>query len=157
MAIIVEDGSIVAGANSYVSESELTTYCTNRGVTLTGTASQLLLLAMDYIESLAFIGVKRTKDQPLVWPRYRVYVDGYYLNEDEIPVQLKNGVMECAIAIDQGNSPLIDLPRATKREKVGDLEVEYMDKSSSVITNRKVNSALKKLLANGGTLAVGKG
>ena len=33
--IIVEDGTVVPGANSYASEAELTTYAADRGITLT--------------------------------------------------------------------------------------------------------------------------
>ncbi len=156
MTIIVEDGSVVTGANSYVTTTELTNYATARGVSLSAGAETLLIQAMDYIESRNFIGIRWTRDQPLQWPRVDVFIDGYYQDVDDIPVQLKNGQMTVAMAIDAGNGPLIDLPKNTKREKVGELEVEYMDGANSIIVNRNINAQLYKILANGGSIVVSK-
>ncbi len=149
MAIIVEDGTSVANANSYVSTAELTAYAAARGVTLASGAETLLIQAMDYIESLSFIGIKWTRDQALQWPRLSVVVDGYTLDVAHIPQELKNGLMAAAIAIDAGNGPLINISRATKREKVGEIEVEYMDGAASVTVVRTINAQLWKLLAGG--------
>lgn len=151
MAIIVEDGSIVTGANSYVSVADLTTFATARGVTLVDDEEMLLIKAMDYIEQLAYKGVKRTRDQGLQWPRVDVYIDGYYFDSDEIPQQLKDGLCHAAIAIDEGNDPLADEVRKTIREKVGDLEVEYAPGSVSAVYNKKILNVLNKLLEGGGS------
>lgn len=151
MAILVEDGAVVANANSYVSEAEFAAFYAARAVTLSGTytAEQLLILAMDYIESLQFKGVKRNYDQSLQWPRTDVIIDGYYNDVDIIPTLLKNGQMQTALAIDAAISPQQNLPRKTIREKVGDLEVEYSAGSSSVVIDRKVMGFLWKLLEGG--------
>lgn len=151
MAIVVEDGSTVTGANSYVSEAELTAYASARGVTLTTDTEQLLIRAMDYIEALSFQGYKWTGTQPLQWPRSNVWVDGILVGADEIPDELKNGLMQTAMAIDDGNDPLQDLERQTKREQVGPLSVEYMDGSAPNTIVRKISNALRKLLTTGGT------
>lgn len=145
--IIVEDGSIVPNANSYVSEADLTTYATDRGITLTAATDVLIINAMDYIESLDFIGYQLTEDQPLSWPRGNARKDDiYWYDTDEIPQDLIDGLCETCIAIDQGNDPSSLVERATKREKVGDLEVEYMDSASSTPINRKINNKLKDLV-----------
>lgn len=149
MAIVVEDGSIVSGANSYASEAELTAYATARGVTLTAGTEELLLKAMDYLETLEYVGTKSTADQPLQWPRTGVYIDGYALSDDAIPQELKNAEMALAISIDSGVDPMATLERATKREKADVLEVEYMDNASSVAIITSVNRLLRKLLAGG--------
>ena len=39
MTLIVEDGSIVAGAESYISVADAETFLNNRGLTLTGSES----------------------------------------------------------------------------------------------------------------------
>jgi len=158
--IIVETGSIVAGANSYVSTATLTTYAADRGVTLTGDLTVLLLKAMDYVDNLPFKGIKSTKDQPLQWPRLSVYVDGYPVNGTEIPSILKNGLMECAIAIFQNNDPLQNSPIAIKRQKVDVIEVEYADGAAQYEINRRVMNYLKKLLGStsgGNVITVSKG
>lgn len=144
--IVIEDGSQVAGANSYATEAELTTYATDRGVTISGTASVLLVQAMDYIESRNYQGFKASSTQPLVWPRYGVMVDGYQLASDEIPQLLKDAQLETAISIDSGDNPTATIGRTTKREKLGDLELEYADSASAGNTYRAINSKLSKLL-----------
>lgn len=150
MAIVVEDGSIVTGANSYVSEAELTTYATARGVTLTIDTEQLLIRAMDYIDSLQFKGVKLTDDQPLQWPRADVVIDAYLLSVTEIPEELKNALMQSAMAIDNGEDPLADIDKEVQSETVGPISVTYKTGSSSTTLVRKISSQLYKLLANGG-------
>lgn len=151
--IIVENGSIVANANSYVSEAELTTYATDRGITLTGTANQLLITAMDYIEQQNFKGNKLTKDQSLQWPRYNVWIDGFPVDDDEIPTLLKESQMEAALAVDSGNSPTSTVEQTVKREKLDVMEVEYMDGSTSVPFNRALEAKLTKLI-NGSAFGI---
>ena len=149
MALIIEDGTVVTDANSYVTTTYLETYCTARGITLTADSEELLIKAMDYIESLQFIGIKSTSDQPLQWPRYDVVIDGYSLLVTTIPNQLLKGQCEVAIAIDQGNGPLATVNRSKKRVKAGAVEVEYADNASSTNTVRTISASLYKLL--GGT------
>lgn len=150
MTITVETGEIVPDANSYVDTTDLEAFATARGVTLVTDSETLLIKAMDFIESLLYKGVKKTSDQPLQWPRINVYIDGYLFPDDEIPNELKNGLMQCAIAIDQGNDPLQDSVRGVKRKRVDTLEIEYMDGASNTVHNQKIIKSLYKLLANGG-------
>lgn len=147
--ITVEDGTIVANANSYVSQATLTTYATARGITLVTATDILLIKAMDYIENLMFIGTKLTNDQLLQWPRFGVVIDGYYQNSENIPQILKNGLMECAIAIDQDNDPLQNTVRQVKKERVDTLEIEYADKAVNSDINNRITNYLKKLLLSG--------
>jgi len=152
MAIVVETGSGTnPAANSYVSAATLTAYATARGITLAADKDVLLIKAMDYIESLAYQGIKLLTAQPLSWPRAYVWVDGYYIPSEEIPAQLKNGQMQTAIAIDQGNNPLNVVAPQVKREKVDVVEVEYMDGTNSVNIVKAINAALYKLLVGGGS------
>lgn len=148
--IVVEDGTIVANANSYVSEANLTTYATDRGLTLVADESILLIKAMDYIESIGYKGVKVLSTQALQWPRYSVYLDGYYFPSNEIPKELKQAQMAVAVSIDQGDDPLATIGQGVKREKVDVLEVEYMPGSSSAPIIKSITSSLWKLLSGGG-------
>jgi hypothetical protein len=149
MAIVVEDGTIVSGANSYVTEAELTTFATERGITITGTNSELIYQSMDYIEQQNFIGVKSTQAQPLQWPRYDAYVDSYLIASNTIPQDLKNAQMQTALSIDEGNGPLDVVEQKVKREKVDVLETEYSDNSSQTY-DPKISNYLKKLTKGGG-------
>lgn len=152
--IIVEDGSGVTGANSYVSESELATYAADRGVTLTGTDTVLLIQAMDSLEQESFKGDKVLSDQALQWPRMNVVLDGYYIDSDGIPQLLKDAQMETVIAIDAGNNPLNTVARATKSTKVGSIEVEYMDGASDSVKTPAINNKLRKLVKSSGGFSV---
>jgi hypothetical protein len=146
--IIVETGAGLTNSNSYVSESDLATYATDRGITITGTAAVLIIQAMDYLESRQFLGTKSDIDQALQWPRFGVEVDAYYVDSDEIPTLLKQAEMEICIAIDGGVDPLANLGRETKREKVGDLEVEYAVGARPDTYLTAAEAKLRKLLVN---------
>lgn len=148
MSITVENGSIVSGANSYVTEAELTAYVDARDGLLNGLESALILKAMDYLESLNFIGSKTIKTQPLQWPRNNVFIDGFEYENNEIPSELKNAQLAIATAIDEGIDPLGAISRAVKREKVDVIEVEYMDNSAPNDISRSITSAIRKLVLN---------
>jgi len=150
MTLIVEDGTGVANANSYVSSANATTYATARGYTFVSGVEQNLILAMDYIEGLPFQGIKQQMSQVLEFPRYKMYIDGYPLLSNTIPVQLINGQIQVAMAIDAGNSPLADLGRTTIKEKVGSLEVDYSASSAVNTINVQIRNSLYKLLTAGG-------
>jgi len=147
--IVVEDGTGLTNSNSYISEADFSTYATDRGVTISGTPAALLIQAMDYIEQQIFKGYKNTEAQALQWPRGNVTIDGYYIDTDEIPLLLKDALCEVAIGVDGGNNPLADEGRATKKEKVGDIEVEYMDGARNTTYLKAAESKLTKLLKAG--------
>lgn len=150
MTVIVEDGNIITGANSYVTEAEVVAYASARGTTiLLADAEQLIVKSMDYIESLAFIGIKATEAQPLQWPRYNATVDGYLIDGDEIPSELTKGQLETVLAINAGNNPLDTVDRLKESVSVGSLSVTYVS-GSTTNTVKAINNALKKLLASGG-------
>jgi hypothetical protein len=106
MTIIVEDGSIVTNANSYVSIADVTTYAENygylttwSGTTVTDTIrEQSLLRAMRYIEGLSWRGKRQTQDQGLEFPRSELYDDSNYLLADNtVPTKVANAVCEAVI------------------------------------------------------------
>ena len=102
-AIIVEDGSMVANSNSYVTVSGVDTYAVDYGysdwtaasATVKGVA---LLKAMRYIEGLSFKGVRSTEDQSLSFPRSDLYDrDGYLVADNSVPGLVVKAVCECSI------------------------------------------------------------
>jgi len=150
MAITKETGTGSASANSYVDETDLGTYATDRGVTLTASTdplkAELLIKAMDFLESKNFIGCKNTDAQALMWPRYGAVIDGYYIDTDSIPTLLQEAQMEIAISIDGGVNPMSNVPRETIKEKVGDIEVEYKSGSRPVEYLMAAETKLDKLV-----------
>lgn len=148
--IVVEDGTGLSNSNSYLSEADLNTYATDRGVTLTGTPAILLIQGMDWIEENNFIGYKYSEDQALQWPRGNVIIDGYSVDVTNIPLLLKDALAEVCISIDAGFNPLANVPRETIKEKVGDIEVEYKSGSRSTEYPTAAYSKLRKLIENTG-------
>jgi hypothetical protein len=111
MALIIEDGSQVVGANSYVSDVEYVAYAALKGLTIGATDALReieLLRAMDYLQNLeqSWQGTRASSTQDLSFPRYNVLLYGYLLSSDKIPKELKNGQFEAAF-YSNGNSLLI--------------------------------------------------
>lgn len=151
--IIVEDGTIVANANSYVAVTDVETYISDRALTsITSTdIDELIIRAMDYIEQLDFKGLKLTRDQSLVWPRTNVVIDDYLIDTDEIPQLLKEAVSEAVIAINDSKSPLADLERLTSSTAVGSgaVSVSYQQGGNANTVVQTLHNKLRKLLRNG--------
>lgn len=149
MALIIEDGSGVANANSYVTTAEWDTWATARGIAHSHSASkieELILTAMDYIEAQNFLGRKATDAQSLQWPRTEVYIDSYSVNSDEIPKELKNSVYEVTRTVSDGNFALSAKDRQTTQEKIGDITVTYKNNAGMKKETPAVRSALRKII-----------
>jgi hypothetical protein len=100
--LIIEDGSIVANANSFVTDLELKAYASIRNATVPATQPDreaLLMLAMDYLVSReqSMKGTRVSDLQELPYPRFNVRYNGYYITGSEIPKELKNAQIELAI------------------------------------------------------------
>ncbi len=90
MAIIVEDGSIVANANSYLEIAEANTLLLETfGITATVTEANLKASAQ-YLETLNYQGRKTDPvNQSLQWPRTGACVENVIIQPDSIPELLK--------------------------------------------------------------------
>ena len=145
MALVIEDGSVVSGANSYVTLAEFKAWADSRDISYNADDNVLeaqILRAMDYIERLYFIGNKANENQPLQWPRTEALIDGYYADATEIPKEVKIAVYEATVVEAAGYSELEVQSRKTLRERVGDIEVQYADNSE----NRTITPALQYAL-----------
>jgi hypothetical protein len=143
--------------NSYVTVDEFTTFSERRGLTEIAESDDeekeaALIKAIDYMQQkyrLMWKGSRIEAFQPLDWPRRGVDVpdffdpfykqtnvpisfhDTYFVPEDVVPNEVKEAQMLIAHQTYSGSesSGVLQpaLGRTTKREKLGDLEVEYMD------------------------------
>ena len=153
MALILEDGTAKVDSNTYVLEVDFNSFLSSRGYVLSGnyTVENLLILAMDYLETQVYIGSKLTQKQALLWPCFNVYIDGFPFPTDKIPKELINAQMQLAWSIDQGTNPMSNKQQDIKRERVeGAVEVEYQDGSVTQSIATAVNKTLRKLLLNSG-------
>lgn len=77
-------------------------------------------------------GTRVSGSQALVWPRNgATFTDGTVIADGTLPVQIKRAVMNAAAYEVQNPGTLDDLiiaSQSVKKEKVGDLEIEYIGK-----------------------------
>lgn len=129
--IIIEDGSIVSGANSYVTRAELISYADERGTTVEDTADTdvLLIKAADFMETYdgRFVGSRVSADQLLAWPRQGAFLRGFEVDEETVPKLVEQVQKEIALDLNAG----VDLYNRSDRQIVtrervdGAVEVEY--------------------------------
>lgn len=134
--IIIENGSNVANANSYVSVADARTYAANRGVALSiddDEVAKLLIKATDYLESKAceYQGSPTNSDQALAWPRICVSLNGADVLSDSIPKKLKDAQIQTAMAISEGFEPLGNVSAGdyVVEETVGPITTKFADPS----------------------------
>lgn len=156
MALTVEDGTIVTGADSYGTVAGLRTYAAARGATVPAADAAcevLMIKAMDVLENEfkgMYQGLKVNNVQGLNWPRSGVVVDGYEVSYTSIPTNLINA--QYAFAIEANLTDLMpndDRKGAVISEKVeGAVEVHYSDRGKSLSTKAfaKPTAILRPLL-----------
>jgi hypothetical protein len=103
MALIKEDGTIVADANSYANEADADAFQTDRGRqawidATTEVADAALVRATDYIEGrfgLKFVGSPLGDVQTLSWPRKSSFYvkTGNPFPDDQVPVDVVNATI----------------------------------------------------------------
>ena len=165
--LIIEDGTGVANANSYATAAEARAYAVLRGVTLPAAADvdpveTMLVLATDYLESLAWIMYPATKTQGLAWPRVdSVWIDLFAtptVDPSQYLMPAKVVAAQCQLVIEQNNG--VVLMPTTKggydsqfitREKTDVIETNYSEKLGTLNTPtmRIVNSLLRGYLVVG--------
>lgn len=114
VCIVVEDGSIVTGANSYITNEEAEQLLNSIGETYGDiTPSEIkmaILKATRYTEYYRdqYQGCKVSSAQELQFPRNNVYVDGFLISNDVIPKELKMAVATAALTLLNGDDLQID-------------------------------------------------
>ena len=163
MALIVEDGSIVANADTYISLANAITFLTNyygeydaEAAAFLGykTTRQELILrqatyTMDRKYRKRWKGYKRVQTQSLDWPRVDVVdEDDYDIPEDTIPRRLQRAELEIAKRIANDVAIFEDQSRGgmVKSEKVDVLQIVYMDGAPPETFFQGVDATLKGLL-----------
>ena len=154
MALIIEDGTGVDNANSYITVAEARAFASLRSLILPSSDSEvevLIVKAFDYLESLDYKGNHANPPQSAEFPRRDLYLQGVLFSESQIPYKLKQAQSQLtyeAVNIDlqpTGNG------KELIKEKVDVVEVQYSEKGINVArpTFTTVNSFLKDLLKSG--------
>jgi hypothetical protein len=163
MAIVVEDGTGKADANSYGTLAEAYDYHAARGNSeWTDTPASpadpdqeaALVRATSYIDGRygsRFPGVKKNgRAQALAWPREdAIDNDGFDIEDDEVPSEVKKATFEAALrelASPGSLNPDVVMTDRVKSEKVDVIAIEYASSSSAEDSIPVVN-AIDDLLA----------
>lgn len=157
MALVIEDGSGRADAESYVGVSDCDAYHAARGNAAWTGEDDVKEAALR--EATAFVedsyrglwrGVRAKWGQALAWPRFGVVdQDGFQIASDQVPALLKSAVCEAALrAIQADLTPDLDRGGQVKRQKVDVIETEYKDDAPAGRTYPEIENKLSCLLVN---------
>lgn len=159
MALVIETGAGIDGADSFATVEDARTFALSRGVTLSATDSVvevLLRKACDFIESVEarFKGDRVDAAQALSWPRSGVYLfeSETEFSQTAIPALLVKA--QCQLAMDAVTVDL--LPNGTGREvikqKIDVIETTFSERKAGTVSPElnKAMAILEPLFAKGG-------
>ena len=95
MSLIIENGSNIPGANSYVDAAYVRATLLARGIAVSDDdvqIEQIIYRGMDEIESRSYAGTRTYTDQSRSFPRSGITIDGVELPDNEIPARLKQAL-----------------------------------------------------------------
>lgn len=158
MTLIVEDGTGVSGAESYASVAVADAYFaarTHLAAYTTWDAASTAFKEGSLREASSFLdatysayyrGIRQGRVQGLLWPRTEAKDDAGY-DLPVLPSELVSAACELAgRAIASPLAPDLERGGMIKREKVGPLEVEYMDSAPATTSYGSVNTMLGPIL-----------
>lgn len=169
MALVVEDGTGRADAESNASVAQFKARCDKLGISYVDLTDiqieQRLRLGFEKLRQdyrTRWAGSRTTTTQAGDWPRDNVpMIDGpggnrfptYYAN-NVIPAEIVAANIDFGVKAGSGDlTP--DLEQAIKREKIGPLETEYADYSRATKTYTAIDNLLAPfLVAQGGIRVV---
>lgn len=159
--IVVEDGSGVVGANSYISTAFVDAYAALRGNSTwaTYTAAQkaaACIVASQYLDATqTWVGVQGAYAQGMQWPRNEAFDTKRLLDvpTNVVPPDLMNCAADLATKVASGTTLFEDLERGgmIKSESVSGLSTTYMDNAPPTTVYGIVTS-LSGLTRNNDTL-----
>lgn len=171
MAIIVEDGTGLATAESYISVADADTYFSKRGnatwsALTTAQKEEALRKAADYMQAVYYnrwSGTRVNGVQALDWPRSFVVRTDYeyagmngstfiggnlYYPSDEVPDAVKRG--QCELAVRASSADLLaDQGRQIKTRTVGPISTTYTDGARQATRYALVEGMLQPFFGRG--------
>jgi hypothetical protein len=156
MALIIEDGTIVANANSYITLADARTFLVLFGQTLPAVdadAEAALVSAFYYVNSYEnqYQGVRSNSAQVGSFPRKGVYINSFLNTDTTIPVDLINA--QCFAAYQEGlTAGSLSSAKTGKatiaKEVTGAVKVQYADNGAidGNVSYSRVSDALSPLL-----------
>lgn len=172
MSLIVEDGTGLSTAESYVSVVDADTYLalftTPASWTAASTTDKEVALRtgsryIDLVYGIRFKGERILITQALLFPRTGIVTDdNFSIDDDSVPIKLTHATITMATkAIDEDILPDLDVGSSGELEgekvKVGELEVSsfYSGSTSPYKTYSKIDGFLKDFLRSIGFIERG--
>lgn len=160
MALVVEDGTGIDGANTFVSLADCEAYSLARGLDISGdedATSAMILTAMDYLAPLSWKGEPVEPFQVLPWPRNYVYLGRNNFPNDQVPPDVV--AAQCQLVMNQFNGVVLFPATETAmiiQDTVGPLTTKYSPKYGAPTTPTLplVDQLLDKWLTDGGGLTL---
>lgn len=156
--IIVEDGTIVENANSYVTDDEFKSYANLRCFDVPPTQPEresLLILGMDYLASQEskMQGVRVDSTQELSYPRVGVCLYNQPVSASAIPANLKQAQIELAIQAKESPLLISENTQNLASFNVDDVYAEtyFSGGSWTEVRTDRADAYLSPLLKNGGS------
>lgn len=158
MALVIEDGTGVANATSFVTVDEYKAWLQARGYTVPAddAIEPLAIKAMDYLATREdeLDGDRLFDTQSLPFPRTGAYLRNVLVEDGDIPAEVKTLQFAIMYAIQQGiNFFPTTGDRTIKRKKVGPLETEWFSDSLDPIASY-VDASFGPLLGGFGSFAL---
>lgn len=152
MTLIVEDGTGVADANTYVSVADHITFCAQYGVTVDSGAAEInLRVGMDFLETLDYQGRKEFTTNELSFPRLYMCVKGQQLTDLQSLAKIQRVQNEFGLGAAQGVNPLAIKDRVIQSETFGAFSRTYASGMATTPTNPRLELYLQPLLRNNKT------
>lgn len=156
MALTVEDGTGLSGAESYISVTDADAYHAKRlnvewANLDNATKEALLIKATEYLDAKygdRWQGSRKEATQALSWPREKVVVDGADIDSDSVPVAIERACAELALKSHEVSELAPDLGQKVTREKVDVIEVEYDPNSPQQVIYQKVELMISAYLVS---------
>lgn len=167
MALVVEDGTGLATAESYASVAELQAHRPRSSLSIPVGASDAQIeaaliratAAVDGLMGSRWPGLSETEDQALDWPRAQAWDrDGWPLTG--LPVAVKVATMEAALVELNTAGALTEAQSRGGqiiREKVGPIETEYAKGAPAATVYPAIIQALSRIVRGGGGIVTERG
>ena len=136
MHLVVENGSGLVDANSYVSTDDV-----GRGLPSADRLTWQALSADEQIDkciiasrfidsSFPWVGTQKTIEQSMSWPRVNVFFQGHRIADAKVPAQVKRAtIMAAGILLRNGMEIFLTSgeSKEIKRERFAVMETEYFE------------------------------
>lgn len=179
--LVAEDGSVVTGANAYITREECSAYHAVRQntawfeATAPNMDAAIVKATSDLVQKYRkrWKGIRVSNVQTLDWPRAGVQTEDLFepqteprsilftglanlIAENIVPQEVKDSTAELALtALTTTLNPDLDRGGDIKRVKAGSVEVEYGNSASATTERPAVDGLLSVLLESTNTVARG--